>query len=509
MYIKITNETQGFSRLYLELLGVSTKRDNDDTIGQFGSGTKFAPIHALRNGWEWVSTGHDDNGLYTMSYEIDSDNAEGIEVVQFVYKDEDGVVTTKDSSYSTGAGELGWDTTFQIFREAFANALDAHYEFDAEYWIDLVHEIDEPVWGEFSVYITADSELISIHQNFDRYFSINRTDVVFEDTLGSKMMSKLPGEHNGGARIYHKGVLVYGPELGGSAVASLYDYDLDKVVLNEERTLKNISANEGKCIAELFGGNSKYDVEGIDVVVHDLIDNDRYGSGNATFEWKYMPYQFTMASWDEWTDIDEDNAFGKVFTDAAKDKFADDITPDVAYISEENGAYAEVSMKLKERGYVGLVVSKAMYNLLETTGVSDNIDKNILGAEFDHEFITLGDSDQKFLDLAQETLISYDVDIMCYPIKIIKATERNRHIMGKAVREDDSEFIFLNESLIKSRNIKQLIGTMVHELDHLISEADDGSRAFRDAADNRLGDLILRHYCDKSALLEIIRDDNE
>ena len=507
MYLKITNETEGFSRLYLELLGVSTKRDNDDTIGQFGSGTKFAPIHALRNGWEWVSTGHDDNGLYTMSYEIDSDNAEDIEIVQFVYKDEDGVVTKKDSSYSTGAGELGWDTTFQIFREAFANALDAHYEFDAKYWIDLVHEIGEPVWGEFSVYITADSELISIHQNFDRYFSINRTDVIFEDTLGSKIFSKLPVEHNGGARIYHKGVLVYGPELGGSAVASLYDYDLDKVVLNEERTLKNISANEGKCIAELFGGNSKYDVEGIDIVVHDLIDNDRYGSGNATFEWKYMPYQFTMASWDDWTEADDENAFGKVFTDAAKDRFADDITPNVAYISDENGSYAEVSMKLKERGYVGLVVSKAMYNLLETTGVSDNIDKNILGAEFDHEFITLESGDQKFLDLAQETLISYDVDIMCYPIKIIKATERNRHIMGKAVREDDSEFIFLNEALIKSRNIKQLIGTMVHELDHLISQADDGSRAFRDAADNCLGDLILRHYCDKSALLEIIREE--
>ena len=507
MYLKITNETEGFSRLYLELLGVSTKRDNDDTIGQFGSGTKFAPIHALRNGWEWVSTGHDDNGLYTMSYKIDSDNADGIEIVQFVYEDEYGVATTKDSSYSTGAGELGWDSPFQIFREAFANALDAHYEFDAEYWIDLVDEIGEPVYGEFSVYITADNELVDIHDNFDRYFSINRTDIIFEDTLGSKILSKLPGEHNGGARIYHKGVLVYGPELGGSSVASLYDYDLHTVELNEERTLKNMSANEGKCIAELFGGNLKYNDDGIDVVVHDLVDHDKYGSGNATFEWKYMPYQFTMASWDEWTEEDDDNAFGKVFTDAAKDKFADDVTPNVAYISEENAAYAEVSMKLKERGYVGLIVAKAMYNLLESTGVKDNMDKNILGAEFDHEFIILESGDQRFLDLAQETLIAYDVDIMCYPIKIIKATERNKHIMGKAVREDDSEFIFLNEALIKSRNIKQLIGTMVHELDHLISQADDGSRAFRDAADNRLGDLILRHYCDKSALLEIIREE--
>jgi hypothetical protein len=507
MYIKITNETEGFSRLYLELLGVSTKRDNDDTIGQFGSGTKFAPIHALRNGWEWVSTGHDDDGLYTMSYKIDSDNAAGIEIVQFVYEDEDGVVTTKDSSYSTGAGELGWDTSFQIFREAFANALDAHYEFDASYWIDVVDEIGEPVWGEFSVYITADDDLRDIKRNFDRYFSIDRTDVIFEDELGSKMLTKLPGETDGGARIYHKGVLVYGPELGGSSVTSLYDYDLDKVVLNEERTLKNMSGNEGKCIAELFGGNLKYNNDGIDVVVHDLIDNLKYDKGLETFEWKFMPYQFTMSTWNEWTEADDANAFGKVFTDAAKDEYADDVTPDVAYVSEENGAYAEIAMKLKERGYVGLVVSKAMYNLLETTGADENMDKNILGTEFDHEFISLESKDQRFLDLAQETLISYDMDIMCYPIKVIKATARNKHIMGKAVREDGNEFIFLNEALIKSRNMKQLIGTMVHELDHLISNADDGSREFRDAADNRLGDLILKHYCDKSNLLEIIREE--
>ena len=49
-YIKITNDADIVPRLHLELLGVSTKRDSDDTIGQFGSGTKFAPIYALRRG---------------------------------------------------------------------------------------------------------------------------------------------------------------------------------------------------------------------------------------------------------------------------------------------------------------------------------------------------------------------------------------------------------------------------------------------------------------------------
>ena len=272
MYIKITNEAEGFSRLYLELLGVSTKRDNDDTIGQFGSGTKFAPIYALRNGWEWVNTGHDEDGLYTMWYDIDNDNPAGIDVVQFVYEDEDRCRVVKNSSYSSGAGELGWDSPFQIFREAFANALDAHYEFGSKYWIDLVEEVGQPKWGEFSVYITADDGLLEIYNNFDRYFSINRTDVIHEDTLGAKIYEKLPGEKEGGVRIYHKGVLVYGPEIDGLMCQSLYDYDLPKVSLNEERTLKSVVSNELKAIAELFGANQKYWDKGISKVVNDIVD---------------------------------------------------------------------------------------------------------------------------------------------------------------------------------------------------------------------------------------------
>lgn len=59
-YIKITNylgSDEIVSRLALEKLGLSTKRNDAETIGQFGSGIKFAPIAALRNGWEWWFTG--------------------------------------------------------------------------------------------------------------------------------------------------------------------------------------------------------------------------------------------------------------------------------------------------------------------------------------------------------------------------------------------------------------------------------------------------------------------
>jgi hypothetical protein len=67
-YLKITNTAENVSRIALEKLGLSTKRNDPNTIGQFGSGIKFAPIAALRNGWEWWFTGNDNTGPFVMQY---------------------------------------------------------------------------------------------------------------------------------------------------------------------------------------------------------------------------------------------------------------------------------------------------------------------------------------------------------------------------------------------------------------------------------------------------------
>ena len=506
-YIKITNQADHVPRLYLELLGVSTKRDDDNLIGQFGSGTKFAPIHALRRGWEWISTGFDSLGAYTMSYGVNDDNADGIEVVQFVYEDSDGNITKKDSSYSMGAGELGWNHPFQIFREAFANALDAHYENGSEYSLDITNRVFEPVEGEFSVYLTADDAMIDIVENFDNYFSLDREDSIFSDSKGNRVFTKLPDESDdGGVRIYHKGVLVYGPELGGSNINSLFDYDLRHVELNEERTLKDISTNEIYAIAQSIGGNLYYD-SGCNAIVAHILRNTRYRE--ECWEWR-SSHAWQIPSWMDLVDKKDIASFGKVFIDQTKDRYCDVNYPMIAFAKADNAGYAEVELRLKERGYRVLPVTQAMYNLLGSTGAEDNLDKNILGEEYENEFVELAVEDKKFFDLAHSTLLAYDMNIINYPIKFIKTTDRNEHILGKAApgKNGEPDLILINESAVKSRNIKTLLATLVHELDHFLTQEDDNTREFRDAADERLGDLLLKHYCDKQNLIDIMQDNS-
>ena len=508
-FIKLTNEADLVPRLHLELLGVSTKRDNDDTIGQFGSGTKFAPIYALRNGWEWVNVGYDRRGGYIMKYVVI--DKEGIDVVQFVYEDEYGNTTVKDSSYSMGAGELGWDHPFQIFREAFANALDAHYEFGASYDITLVDKIDPPEEGLFSVYLTATDPLLELIENFDKYFSLNR-EPVFEDENGNKIFEKL--NYKEGVRIYHKGVLVYGPELGGSDAYSLFDYDLTDVRLNEERRLKDISVNEMYEIARMFSDNGRCEPGDFEWVISSILEREAYTSANiARGYWEWM-YSYAWSGGFYEPDF-HTPGFGEEFHEAATEYFL--AKPEVvnrnrnriAYLQEDVLNVDEIEMAFQEKGVHAVVVSAGMYNLLKSTGAADHMAIKVLGEEYDTPFVSLKGNDLKFFNFAMDMVVNYDIDILNYKVKIMAENKNNRHIDGKVLNlqsDDRDALICINQRLIDDRQMERVVSTLIHELDHCVTGAADGSRKFRDAADKRLGKLLMIHYCDKKELLQVVND---
>jgi hypothetical protein len=232
-YIVISNKAETVSRISLEKLGFSTKRNDAKTIGQFGSGIKYAPIAALREGLEWFFTGNDNTGPFTLEYIIQEED--GIDCVAYKYGD-----YIKSSSFTVDAGVMSWEDPFQILREPIANAMDgAKMSEDGWYNISVI-TVDtdnsesmkklEPRDGIFSVYITASPELMKVIDNYDEYFSVNR-EVACENSNG-KILDKV----GSGARFYTLNVLVKQDE----QLTSVFDYQFDDLELNEERTIKSL-----------------------------------------------------------------------------------------------------------------------------------------------------------------------------------------------------------------------------------------------------------------------------
>jgi hypothetical protein len=522
-YIKITNEVNEVPRLYLELLGVSTKRDDNTTIGQFGSGSKFAPILALRKDWEWVSVGSDSSGDYTMSYSWNDDNNMGLEVVQFDYKLGDGSSFSKESSYSLGAGELGWDSPFMIFREAFANAIDAHLEFGTSYSVDIVDSIGEPVDGEFSVYLTAADELVEIVDNFDKYFSFNR-EPLFKSDNGQVIYSKLDDDEF--LRVYHRGVLVHGPELCDGYEAeykSIFDYGLTDVNINEDRTLSSLNSNELSHVANIFTKNAYYEgrdvVGSFDDVIEYVVKNNLYhpyfNSDPEEPVWEFQ-YSSNYIIYD-WSVGYEDtiSSFADKFIALCDERFCiDGVYDRVAFINSKGYSSDDTIVSLKERGAFGLVVCEAIYEAIRSTGGRERIDVNILGEILDVPYIDINGSAKTVFDFALACVAKYDKRILGVPIKVMEESVRNMAIAGKALNVKNSSIdslIVLNQNILIPQKIEMVVSTLIHELDHVLSGASDNTREFRDIADNRLGSLVVDHYSDMSRFIEVsqMEDSND
>jgi hypothetical protein len=159
-----------------------------------------------------------------------------------------------------------------------------------------------------------------------------------------------------------------------------------------------------------------------------------------------------------------------------------------------------------------------MYNLLNHTGASEHMDASVMGEEFNTPFTTLSGDDLKFFTFALGIVVDYDTDILDYKVRIMKESSRNRHIDGKALNvgsEGKDIIICVNQRLVDERKMERIISTLVHELDHCITGARDGSRQFRESADKRIGKLLMNHYCDKKELIQMTNetkiesDDNE
>ena len=464
-YIRIRNTADSVSRVALEKLGFSSKRNDPNTIGQFGSGIKYAPIAALRKGWDWIFVGKDNIGPYTMKYAVEVED--GIDCVAYDYGD-----YIKSSSFTADAGVMSWLDAFQIYREAIANAMDACVDGVNTWSVDIV-SADKVVYepGYFSIFITAAPELMEIHNNYDKYFSVNR-DVVDVQTIPwtsrhVKILSKIDSVF----RVYSHGVLVFtSPNRN-----SVFDYDIDGLALNEERTAKSVWEIDSEIARAMATTKStsailKYLDCGLSYEPDTYYEFDRVSSGN------YTSYSFSL---------DWNSCFKEVYGGNT-------------VIYDKVGQARGVKEAISLRGYTPHFIDHSVvYDIMKFAGVAayTSIANEQIMYDLDYnidDFPSL----KKAMSIARAFEPGLDCVIDSGRIAVFDG-KHNAIGLTLNMSKPVPERVILIDKEHADSSIENIVGTLIHEYDHLFTgcfDGNDAGRVFRDLADHRIGRLMAKFY---------------
>lgn len=475
-YIKITNQTKNVNRLKLEKLGLSTKRDDVKTIGQFGSGIKFAPIAAVRKGMQFIFVGNDDKGQYTLEYIVKDD--EGVPSIYYKYGEYE-----KPSSFTPEAGVLSWDSDYQIYREVIANAVDESISNGNSWDVDVV-DVEEiiPVDGEFSVYITATDGMLEIHNNFDKYFTFNREPIYVAEHGQFKLYEPIDDV----MRVYSKGVLVFSTDstlksYSDDLVSGFFDYEFDdRLQLNEDRTVSNTS-NLNHLIITSLGQISDEKIVG---QLFNLFEDQRVETLNTYYEYRnIVNYVWQSNSYYD---------CGKIY-----EYWTTHYPKTVAVDRKAMSTNFEETIKAK--GYKPFCVDhEGLLLFLYSMKVPSYSD--IFGEYFKYK-TTYDLSNYPVLLTAIDivTDVMYEMHDLKYIVGIYFNEDEESNILAMTTDmalEDEEETktkILFNHQYAEDGNVKKLISTLVHEWDHYSTGIGDGNnegRLFRELADEKIGHLI-------------------
>jgi hypothetical protein len=466
-YIKISNQSENVSRIALEKLGLSTKRNDPDTIGQFGSGIKYAPIAALRMGLDWIFTGQDEKGQYILKYKVEKED--GIDCIVYDYGD-----YKKSSSFTVDAGVLSWEDEFQVYREAIANAMDEAKTSGTTWSREVVDEKDitsNPY--EFSVYITASPGMMEIYNDHDKYFLENRTPL-FENKSGHHKIA-FYNPHDRYVHVYHKQVMVYENE----DYTSIFDYEIQNVKLNEMRTVSDEWTMNYRIAQAVCECNDTF-------IIKQFIMSANSSKNYFEFEFTGSMHDVDSGWKDAWVDLyDEDCIM---------------VTPEQSL----NQAYVSF---IKEKGLdFKMIGSSFFFWVLKKAGVQtiDDIASEAINYDIDYD-INQYPKLIKAIEIAarfEPGLLQLEKPIACFLPK------QKDHYLGVVINPGtDDKQILIDRNHALNGELNEIVATVVHEYDHYETGYSDGDvigRKFRDLADRRIGKMMCEFY--RPDLIQVGKD---
>jgi hypothetical protein len=459
-YIKISNTAiGGVNRLRLEKLGLSTKRNDPDTIGQFGSGIKYAPISAIRMGLDFVFVGSDDKGEYQLRYKVVDE--EGINSIVYDYGD-----YQKPSSFTVDAGSLSWDSEWQIYREIVSNAMD-----EGDWTREIVDNVENDK-NSFAIYISASPKMIDVYNDHDKYFCTNREVFYYCDRTDVKFLQK----HDSSERLYNKGVLCHTEEI---QFPSLFDYNFLNGDLNEDRSFKYVSTERLKIAKAIAWTKNK---ELIKEILEEAFETDIWEFNFISdLHWNYVT---PSSSWKL--------QFHKMYGENA------------IIVSPEQSLIQGLSSLIKAKGMKAkYCTSNAMFSFLKECEIAtceDLIDEK-------YEYIT-DDDLTKYPKLIEAIKIAshFEPGLLNMPKPVIVFdTQEDEVMLGLTVnvsKEIQQRQIMIAKHHAEGSSVRELVGTIIHEYDHYSSGLGDSMyREFRSLADSRISKLMLSMYKETPAYI--------
>lgn len=424
-YILIQNDGEIEPNCF-ELIGASTKRDDNTKIGFFGSGLKYSIAYMMRNNIDFkIYAGETELKFTTTTEYIRGKEFERI------------CINGKETSYTITMGPT-WTEDWFVIREIFCNALD-------ESGCQIVRETTHinPIVGKTRIYIESTKSLRNVINNWDAYFSTEREPLftshrIYTSYLGEEPRQKVDIYNKTDGVIYRKGIRV------GIDENLMYDYGFSSVKINEDRTAKSVSAI-GYSIIELLNTfvSESY--------VANVLRNGIKSSNNKTVEFKAMetthPQSVSSNKWVEFS-----NQYLLVVYEKSG-KYDKDImlsSKEVFFIPKYFASFLKSNLPNISILGMGKKIGNTSMSDIETTPKMDYLLKDVISSLNE---------------------MKYDIP---FDISIVQFDEDD--VLGQADIKDKR--IYLSSSLFDMGK-REIALTLMEETEHILSGEGDETRAFQ------------------------------